>query len=65
MKRILISLALMLGIFAIPLPSFATVQSTVDKKIYQGDGYSTSFSFPYNIYLATDLAESEGHSKSP
>jgi len=28
----------------------------VDKKIYQGDGYSTSFSFPYNVYLATDLA---------
>jgi hypothetical protein len=56
MKRLFLSLALALGIFAIPLPSFATVQSTVDKNIYQGDGYSTSFSFPYNIYLATDLA---------
>ena len=56
MKRLFLSLALALGIFAIPLPSFATVQSTVDKKIYQGDGISTVFSFPYNIYLVTDLA---------
>ena len=56
MKRLFLSLALALGIFAIPLPSFATVQSTIDKKIYQGDGISTVFSFPYNIYLPTDLA---------
>ena len=56
MKRILISLALMLGIFAIPIPSNATVNSVVDKIIYLGDGHSTVFSFPYNIYLATDLA---------
>ena len=56
MKRILISLALMFGIFAIPIQSFATVQSTIDKKIYQGDNISTVFSFPYNIYLTTDLA---------
>jgi len=56
MKRILISLALMLGIFAIPIPSNATVNSVVDKIIYLGDGHSTVFSFPYSIYLATDLA---------
>ena len=56
MKRILLSLALALGIFTLSIPSFATVQSTIDKKIYAGDGYSTVFSFPYNIYLATDLA---------
>ena len=55
-KRLFLSLALTLGIFTIPIQSFATVQSTIDKKIYQGDNISTVFSFPYNIYLATDLA---------
>jgi len=55
-KRLFLSLALTLGIFTIPIQSFATVQSTIDKKIYQGDNTSTVFSFPYNIYLTTDLA---------
>ena len=35
-KRLFLSLALTLGIFTIPIQSFATVQSTIDKKIYQG-----------------------------
>jgi hypothetical protein len=56
MKKLFLSLALALGIFAIPIPSNATVNSVVDKIIYLGDGHSTVFSFPYNIYLATDLA---------
>ena len=57
MKRLFLSLALALGIFNTGcIPAYATVQSTIDKKIYQGDGIATSFSFPYNIYLATDVA---------
>ena len=56
MKRLFLSLALALGIFTLPIPVGATVNSQIDKKIYAGDGYSTVFSFPYNIYLATDLA---------
>jgi hypothetical protein len=55
MKRILLSLALALGIFAIPLPSFATVSSTTNTVQYSGDGHSTSFSFNNNVYLASDL----------
>ena len=55
MKRILLSLALALGIFAIPIPSFATVSSTANTVQYSGDGYSTSFSFNNNVYLASDL----------
>ena len=55
MKRILLSLALALGIFTIPLPSFATVSSTTNTVQYSGDGYSTSFSFNNNVYLASDL----------
>ena len=55
MKRILLSLALALGIFAIPLPSFATVSSTANTVQYTGDGHSTSFSFNNNVYLASDL----------
>jgi hypothetical protein len=56
MKRLFLSLALALGIFAIPLPSFATVNSTIDKVIYNGDGISYNFSFNYNVYLVTDLS---------
>jgi len=55
MKRLFLSLALALGIFAIPLPSFATVSSTTNTVQYSGDGHSTSFSFNNNVYLASDL----------
>lgn len=55
MKRLFLSLALALGIFAIPIPSFATVSSTANTVQYSGDGHSTSFSFNNNVYLASDL----------
>jgi hypothetical protein len=55
MKKLFLSLALALGIFAIPLPSFATVSSTTNTVQYSGDGHSTSFSFNNNVYLASDL----------
>ena len=55
MKRLFLSLALALGIFAIPIPSFATVSSNVNTVQYSGDGHSTSFSFNNNVYLASDL----------
>ena len=55
MKRLLISLALMFGIFAIPIQSFATVSSTTNTVQYSGDGHSTDFAFNNNVYLTTDL----------
>ena len=56
MKKIILALFLLFTpIFFNPTQSYATVSSASNKIIYSGDNVSTTFSFPYNIYAATDL----------
>lgn len=61
MKKILLSLALILGIVALPIPDvMATVSSNITKVIVAGDNISTSIPFgtgAYSVpvYLQTDI----------
>ena len=59
MKKLFLSLALILGILTIPITSYATVQNTTNTVQYAGDNISTSFAFNNNVYLTTDLIVSE------
>lgn len=55
MKKIVLALTLLLGIFSIPLISYATVTNTINKVSYSGDDISSVFSFSFNVYKNTDL----------
>lgn len=55
MKKLFLSLALILSTFCLSLPANAVVQNIVNTVIYQGDNSSTSFAFNNNVYLTTDL----------
>src|ERR1039458_4727782 len=55
MKKLFLSLSLLLGLITLPVLSFATVQNTINTVPYKGDGVSTSFTFNNNVYAATDL----------
>lgn len=57
MKKILISLMLIFAGFNLfgPPTAKATVSSTTSKITYVGDGVTTNYTFPFNIYLSSDL----------
>ncbi len=56
MRKILLSLALLLsGCVGVAPLANATVNSTINQVIYNGDNTSTVFSFSFKIYLTSDL----------
>lgn len=57
MKKIFLILMMLLMTSTLgSLPAHATVSSTTSKIIYSGNGVTTVFSFPFNIYLTSDLS---------
>ena len=55
MKRILLSMALALGMITCAVPAGATVTSPLNKVTYAGDSVTSVFAFAFNVYASTDL----------
>lgn len=56
MKRIFLSLILMMGMVVANIPpGYCTVMSTTSKVIYTGAGTTSAFAFAFNVWSETDL----------